>query len=130
MFNNCLIYSHSKLQTKIALSTTEAEYICLSQALRTVLVLMRLFKELAKKIKNFKYTEPKFQFKAYKDNKGAIKLAKAPKMRPRTKHINIKYHHFRNAVERGEVTIKYVDTQYQLADIGTKPLQPKPFKKL
>lgn len=33
MFNNCLIYSHSKLQTEIALSTTEAEYICLSQAL-------------------------------------------------------------------------------------------------
>lgn len=33
MFSNCLIFSHSKLQTEIALSTTEAEYICLSQTL-------------------------------------------------------------------------------------------------
>merc|ERR1711862_363901 len=55
MFNNCLIYSHSKLQTEIALSTAEAEYICLSQALQTVIVLMRFFKELSKKIKSFKH---------------------------------------------------------------------------
>ena len=39
MFNNCMIFAHSKLQTEVALSTTEAEYICLSQSLRTVLVL-------------------------------------------------------------------------------------------
>jgi len=120
MFNDCLIYSHSKLQTEIASSTTE----------RTVLVLMRLFKELAKKNKTFKYAKPKFQCKAYEDNKGAIELAKASKMRPRTKHINIKYHHFRNAVEEGEVEIEYIDTQFQLADIGTKSLQPKPFERL
>lgn len=130
MFNDCLIFSHSKLQTEIALSTTEAEYICLSQALRTVLVLMRLFKELAKKIKGFKYTKPNFQCTAYEDNKGAIELANAPKERPRTKHINIKYHHFRNALEQGLINIEYVDTHEQLADIGTKPLQPKLFEYL
>lgn len=130
MFNDCVIYSHSKLQTEIALSTTEAEYICLSQALRTVIVLMRFFKELSKKIKSFGYTKPRFQCTAYEDNKGAIELANAPKMGPRTKHINIKYHHFRNAIEKKMVEIEYVDTHEQLADIGTKPLEPKAFEKL
>jgi len=130
MFNDCLIYSHSKLQTEIALSTTEAEYICLSQALRTVIVLMRFFKELSKKIKSFKYTKPKFQCTAYEDNKGAIELANAPKMGPRTKHINIKYHHFRNAIDKKKIEIEYIDTHEQLADIGTKPLEPKSFEKL
>jgi len=95
MFNNCLIYSHSKLQTEIALSTTEAEYICLSQALRTVITLMRFFKELAAKIPSFKYKRPLFKCKAFEDNNGAIAIATTENLRPRTKHINIKYHHFK-----------------------------------
>ena len=60
MFSNCMIFAHSKLQTEVA-----PEYICLSQSLRTVLVQMRFFKEIAK-----------------------------PKPIIRCKHINIKYHHF------------------------------------
>ena len=68
--------------------------------------------------------------KAFEDNAGAIELAKAPKLRPRTKHINIKYHHFREHVERGEITIEKIDTSEQLADLGTKPLTRKPFEKL
>ena len=89
---------------------------------------MRFFQELSKKIKSFKYTRPQFQITAYEDNKGTIELAKAPKMGPRTKHINIKYHHFRQAVAKGMVTIEYIDTHMQLADIGTKPLEPKAFE--
>ncbi|CAJ1938910.1 unnamed protein product [Cylindrotheca closterium] len=127
MFNNCLIYSHSKMQTEIALSTTEAEYICLSQALRTVLVLIRFFKELAKRIKSFNYTKPIFKCKAFEDNNGAIELATADKLRPRTKHINIKYHHFKKSVRKGEVSIQKIDTKDQLADIGTKPLDAATF---
>ena len=95
MFNGCLIYTHSKLQTEIALNTTEAEYICLSQALRTVIVLIRFFKELSKKFPSFKYKKPIFKRTAFEDNNGAIALATAEKLRPRTNHINLKYHHFK-----------------------------------
>ena len=130
LFNGCLIYSHSKLQTEVALSTTEAEYICLSQALRSVLHLMRLFKELDKRIPEFQYEKPVFRCVAFEDNNGAIELAKAPKLRPRTKHINIKYHHFKEAVRRGDIQIVKVDTAEQLADIGTKALEAKPFEYL
>jgi hypothetical protein len=41
-------------------------------------------------------------------------------MRPRTKHINVKYHHFRAAVAAGEVTVQYVPTDDQVADMLTK----------
>ena len=56
------------------------------------------------------------------DNKGADTLANAPKMNARTKHIAIKYHHFREAVKKKILQIKRVDTKEQLADILTKPV--------
>ena len=119
----------SMLQSEIALSTTKAEYICLSQAMRTTKVLMRFFKELEKHIKEFKSSKPNFKCKAFEDNNGALQLASAPQMRPRTKHINIKYHHFRSMIGK-EVTIEKVATEDKLADIGTKPLTRKPFETL
>ena len=91
---------------------------------------MRLFKELEKRLPHFKAPAPLVRCTAFEDNTGAIELAKAPKLRPRTKHINIKYHHFRDAVDRGEIKILKIDTKDQLADLGTKPLTAKPFKKL
>ena len=128
MFNGCLIYTHSKLQTEIALNTTEAEYICLSQALRMVIVLIRFFKELSKKFPSFKYKKPIFKRTAFEDNNGAIAPATAEKLRPRTKHINLKYHHFKYHVMKGKITIVKIDIEKQLVDIGTKPLERKPFE--
>ena len=129
MYEGCLIYFTSKLQTEIALSTTEAEYICLSQAMRTTKILMRFFRELEKRIKGFRASKPNFRCTAFEDNNGALHLATAPKLRPRTKHINIKYHHFRSMIGK-DVTIEKIDTADQLADIGTKPLTKKTFELL
>ena len=49
-------------------------------------------------------------------------MAKTPKMRPRTKNAAIKYHHFRNHVERGDMLLEKIDTVEQEADFLTKPL--------
>jgi hypothetical protein len=129
-YAGCLIYWSSKLQTEIAMSTTEAEYICLSQSLRTTITLMRLMKEIEKNMPGFKAPKPKVRCTAFEDNAGALELANAPKLRPRTKHINIKYHHFRQYVSKGRILIKKIDTEDQLADIGTKPLSRKLFVSL
>ena len=67
--------------------------------------------------------------KAFEDNSGALELATVPKMRPRTKHINIKYHHFRSHVNNGSITVHKIDTAEQPIDITTKPLASVPFKK-
>ena len=52
-------------------------------------------------------------------------MAKVPKNRPRTKHIAVKYHHFREAVRNGILLVERVSTDKQLADIMTKPLPIK-----
>ena len=116
----------SKLQTEIVLSTTEAEYIALSQSLREVLPFMNLMKEIDD-VFGIHNPSPKFHCKVFEDNLSCIKVAKSPKFTPRTKHIAIKYHHFRKYVSDGTVTIQHIDTKEQLADIFTKPLDEKTF---
>jgi hypothetical protein len=129
-FAGCLLLWASKLQTEISLSSTESEYIALSQALREVIPLIALIKEL--KLNNFdiKSEQPMVLCKVFEDNNGALEMAKTPKLRPRTKHINVKYHHFREAVHCGDITIHKVNTTEQQADIFTKPLPQSIFKYL
>ena len=90
----CPVLSKSQLQTEIALSTTESEYVSLSQALRKAIPLMEIMREMKQQGYNVGSTTPEVHCRLFEDNSGALQLAKAPAMRPRTKHINIKYHHF------------------------------------
>jgi hypothetical protein len=60
--------------------------------------------------------------KLFCDNSGACELIRLPKLRPRTKHINTKLHHFREHVANGRILVKQVTTDEQVADIATKPL--------
>ncbi|EJK76134.1 hypothetical protein THAOC_02122 [Thalassiosira oceanica] len=121
-YAGCPITWASKLQTQVALSTTEAEYIALSQSLRDVIPIMELIKEL--KERNFPVlsTTPTVHCKTFEDNSGALELGILPKMRPRTKHINICYHHFREHVRKGLIDIQPISTELQTADILTKNL--------
>ena len=129
LYAGCPLTWASRLQTEIALSTTEAEYIALSTALRDVIPIMNLLQEL--KEQNFinDFQLPKIHCKAFEDNSGALELARTPKMRPRTKHINIKYHHFRSYVDEGLISIHKINTNDQIADIFTKPLSYPLFTK-
>ncbi len=49
-------------------------------------------------------------------------------MRPRTIHLNIKYHHFREEVNKGTVSMYHVKTEDQMADMLTKPLDQRLFE--
>jgi hypothetical protein len=128
-FAGCPITWASKLQTQIALSTTEAEYIDLSQSLREVIPMINLMTEVNRLGVCSYCTVPKVYCKAFEDNSGALELAKAPKMRPRKKNINLMFHHFRDYVRRGLIVIYPVGTLEQLADIFTKPLSSALFEK-
>jgi hypothetical protein len=121
-YGGCPIVWASTLQTEFALSTTEAEYLALSTALRNTIPIMRMVKEFKEHLGLPMQTIPKVICKVFEDNSGAIELAKVPKMRPRTKHINAKYHHFRKYVAKGMIVVEYISTQFQLADIFTKNL--------
>jgi hypothetical protein len=126
-YASCPLIWASKLQTQIALSTTEAEYIALSTALREVIPLIELLREMkSKKIDVYTMT-PKVHCKAFEDNSGALELAKAKKMTPRSKHINIVYHHVREYIRDGTIQLYAISMMKQLADICTKPLAQNVF---
>jgi histone deacetylase 1/2 len=122
----CPVTWASKLQTEIALSTTEAEYIALSTALREVIPLMEQIKEARENGFDFPFAPARVHCKVFEDNSGALEMAIAPKLRPRTKYINCKYHHFRAHVGK-TITIHKVDTAKQVADGLTKPLDDASF---
>ena len=129
MYFNCPVLWVSKLQTEISLSTVEAEYIALSQSMRDIIPFLDQLNELDSV---FQQDSPKpvIHCKLFEDNNGALELAKAPRYRPRTKHIAIKYHHFREHVRSGKVSIHAIDTNEQIADQFTKALPSPLFKYL
>ena len=121
----------SKLQTEIALSTAEAEYIALSHALREAIPIQNLSKEV-NCIFPLHVPTPDFCLTVHEDNLSTIKMAESLKFTPRTKHIAIKYHHFRSRVQcsynpTGDIRIRYLESKKQLADIFTKPLDDTTF---
>jgi hypothetical protein len=119
-YAGCPILWSSRMQTQIALSTTESEYIALSTALREVIPIMEITKELHKAGFQFEPDPPKLHCKVFEDNQAALEISSVHKFRPRTKHINVQYHHFRSYVDSGEISIHPIDTLEQRADMLTK----------
>ena len=119
----------SKLQSEVAVSTMEAEYIALSQSIRELLPLKRILKEVGKTFGKNKFRVITYST-IFEDNSGALTLAQCPKMTPRSKHIAVKYHFFRQFVTRGELEIRKVESSKQKADILTKGLTQQKFEQI
>ena len=64
-----------------------------------------------------------------KDNKGAIDLAKNPLSSSNSKHIDVRYHFLRELVGKGNVSVKYLRTENQHADILAKAVARESFGK-
>ena len=126
MYAGCQITWGSKLQTEIALSTTESKYIALSSAMREVIQFLGIMKETAG-LFGLLTRDPVFRCTVWEDNESCITVAKSPMLTPQTKHIAIKYHHFRCFVSDRTIIIKSIDTAEQNADFFTKPLGEKSF---
>ncbi|MGH7974068.1 MAG: Ty1/Copia family ribonuclease HI [bacterium] len=129
VFAGCPILWVSKLQTEIALSTTEAEYVALSQSMRDVLPTQRLIIEILEFFK-LALDATTTRSTVFEDNAGALTLAHTPAMTARSKHYGIKYHFFREHVRRGTVLIKKVNSEFQKADIFTKGLGSIKFRNI
>nr|GEV28046.1 hypothetical protein [Tanacetum cinerariifolium] len=113
-----LVSWSSKKQKCIAISSTEAEYNALSGCCAQILWMRS------------QLTDYGFQFKKiplYRDNKSAIALCCNSVQHSRAKHIDVRYHFILEQVVNGIVELYFVRTEYQLADIFTKPLPRKRF---
>jgi len=73
--------------------------------------------------------KPYVYCKVFEDNSGALELARLPKLHPRTKHINVCYHHFHEHVRKGLIKIFPIKTNDQIDDVLTKPLAKNDFQR-
>uniref|UniRef100_A0AAV1UQ06 Integrase catalytic domain-containing protein n=1 Tax=Peronospora matthiolae TaxID=2874970 RepID=A0AAV1UQ06_9STRA len=119
LINGCISW-RSKKQRSVALSSTEAEYMALSEATQEVTWLKTFMRELGEEAGDDALT-------IYEDNQGAIALAKNPEFHKRTKHIDIRYHFVREKVEKNQVVLQYCPTQDMLFDIMTKAIAAPQF---
>ena len=81
LYHNCPIFWSSKLQTEITLSTAEAEYIALSQAMRSVVPLITFLEELSTVI-NIEKQKPVFKYTVFEDNRSCIAMTQQEKFSP------------------------------------------------
>lgn len=106
----------SKKQRCVSLSSTEAEYVAVTEACKEALFLRRIFTEV---------TGCNLQsVTLLNDNQSAIKLAYNPVFHNRTKHIDIRMHFVRECLDKGYLTLSYMSTENMPADVLTK-LLPK-----
>ncbi len=105
----------SRLQSVVALSTTEAEFISAVSAGQEILWLRHLFQELGYPIKG--------PSTLYIDNMSALSVARNPEHHGRMKHLDLKFFWLRQAVQDSKLRLEYIPTEFMLADLLTKPLE-------
>jgi hypothetical protein len=98
-------------------SPTESEYMAMYYAVTEVLSLRHLMDEIG-----YGQNAPT---KVHEDNEGSIKVANNPRCHERLKHIDLKHHIIRDAIESKDIEVMHVQTANQDADILTKPLPKK-----
>ena len=103
----------SKLQKCVALSTTEAEYIAITEACKELLWMKKFFKELG--MKQEKYI-------LHCDSQSAIHLSKNPTFHSRSKHIQVRYHWIRDVLEMKLLQLEKIHTDDNGSDMMTKIL--------
>ncbi|KAK2975035.1 hypothetical protein RJ640_023932 [Escallonia rubra] len=116
-----LVSWSSKKQNSVALSTTEAEYMTVGSCCAQILWMKQTLLDFG-----LKYDHIPILY----DNTSAIDSTKNPIQHSRTKHIEIKHHFIHDHVQKGDIVLDFVDTNHQLADIFTKPLDSKRFTSL
>jgi Reverse transcriptase (RNA-dependent DNA polymerase) len=129
-YNNCPILWKSQMATEIAMSSTESEYTGASYALREAIPIMNLLKEMQSMKVLIPSWKAKVHCRLHEDNSGAMEILKKAKYRPRTKHLLVKLHHFRDYVTKGDISIHSIRTHDQQADYLTKPVNEEILTKL
>ena len=105
-------------QNVVSLLTAETEYIALAHGTKEAIWLRRILNDL--KI-------PCESIPLLVDNQSAIKQARNLEFHKRLKHIDVRYHFVRDILNKKWISISYVESKEQLADIFTKPLTKQTF---
>ncbi|RVX00023.1 Retrovirus-related Pol polyprotein from transposon TNT 1-94 [Vitis vinifera] len=109
----------ANLQSVVALSTTEAEYMAMTEAVKEAIWLKGITEELAMY---------RGKVVVYCDNQSAIHLAKNQSFHERSKHIDVRLHFVRDIIAAGEIGVGKVHTKDNPSDMLTKSLNVTKFK--
>jgi len=104
----------SKKQTSVSLSSAEAEYRSMRRVTAEVTWLVRLLTDLS--------ISPPLPIDLFSDSQAAIQIAKNPVFHERTKHVELDCHFVRQQFMAGIISLSYIPSRSQVADIFTKPL--------
>lgn len=138
MLGNGPISWSSRKQRSVSTSTTEAEYMALSECSRQAVWLINLFTELGypeivnpthkqMNVNTSDNSEVMMELKG--DNNGAIALVKNRQVSERSKHIDVAYHYIRDLQKHGKINVNYIPTDEMRADGFTKPLAKQKFQR-
>jgi len=119
LFGGGPVHWRSQLQRITTLSSTEAELVSLCSAMKDIVWLRKLARELE--------LVDNSPIELRCDNQSAIKLAINEKCSQRTRHMMVRAAYSREQIENRNVNLKYVKAQEQLADMLTKPVSNKSF---
>ena len=109
----------TRKQNTVALSSTEAEYVSLSQAACEAIWLRNVLQEFGVSI-----VEPT---QIFEDNQSCMRIAEEPRDHRRMKHVDIRFHFIRECIQNKTILPVYISTKEQVADIFTKGLPAGPF---
>jgi hypothetical protein len=113
-FGECPMSWQSQKQKVVSLSSCQSEYMAAATAACQGVWLGRLLGDLL--------GSPPLVANLLVDNMSAIQLCKNPVFHDRSKHIEVRYHFIRGCIEDGTITVEFIGTEDQLADILTKAL--------
>ncbi|KAJ9546726.1 hypothetical protein OSB04_019269 [Centaurea solstitialis] len=108
----------SKKQNCVSTSTAEAKYVAAASCCSQVLWMKTQLLDYGYKLK---------KVPIYCDSESAIAITSNPVQHSKTKHIDIRYHFIKDDVEKGNIEMFFVNTDFQLDDLFTKPLDEKRF---
>ncbi|GKA51326.1 hypothetical protein Tco_0744522 [Tanacetum coccineum] len=111
LVQGCVVSWKATLQHVVALSTTEAEYMALTKAVKEAIWLRGLLEELVVKLNNVVVNC---------DNQGVIHLSCNHVFHERTKHTNVRYHFIREVLKAKTVEVMKVSIKHNAADAFTK----------
>ena len=103
------------------MSSAEAEYVSAASAAQEITWLLNLLKDL-----DLDQTLP---ILLYEDNISTIKMITSEKLRPKTKHIDVKYNCVKHLTESGFLKLLYSPSKTMIADMMTKPLPKTDFER-
>jgi hypothetical protein len=115
----CAVSWKATLQSVVAQSTTEAEYIAINEACKESVWLKGLYAELC---------GDDSCINLFSDSQSAIYLTKDQMFHERTKHIDIKYHYIRDIVAQGKLKVCKISTHDNPADMMTKSVPVSKFE--